>query len=496
MRLQLAALLLVVAGLLLAAIASGHAPIPDPFAVSVARAGDDDGGGSGSGNGGGDSDDDGGDDSGGGDAASDDDSGGDGGSDEAASDDDGDDGGHGRGRGRGRKRGGREPARETVFSFFGRLAGQRRDDRDPPPPALLAVDPSAAELEVLRARGFRVRDAQTLLGLDLGVVRLQPPAGMSPERAEELLRSLLPGRPVDRDARYRLQEGACRTSGCWPLQLVGWRADPRCVPRRPIGMIDTGVAVDDPRLAGASIRVEAFAGGSPPHLRAHGTAIAGLLVGTGVPALLPGAPLLVADVFGEAAGGDETGAFEIALGLDWLVREGANVVNLALAGPANAVLEAAVRRARGRGTHLVAAAGNDGPAAPPAWPAAYPEVVAVTAVDRGLAVYAHANRGPWIDFAAPGVGVPVLAAGGGMRQVSGTSFATVFVTAALARLLADADGRGLPPVARLARDARDLGPPGRDPVYGHGLVPAVEACAGGAGTGARAPRRRLAGAAR
>lgn len=417
-----------------------------------------------------------------------DDDGDDDGDDDNGDDDaDDDDARGGRGRGRGRH----QEENRQLFAILGELFASEQGDGEPAPRALLVVDPSSADLERLRARGFRVRDLQTLLGLDLGIVRLLPPPGMSLERAERELRRLTPGRAVDRDARYRLQGIGCSSESCWPQRLVGWRTTPASCPSARIGMIDTAVDVAHPGLAGLHIRTRAFAGGSPPELRAHGTAVAGLLAGTRFPGLLPGAELLVADVFGPAAGTPETGAFEIALALDWLSRNDAAVVNLALAGPPNAVLAAAVRRARDRGMLLVAAAGNGGPEAPPAYPAAYSEGVAVIAVDRHLRVYPRANRGLHIALAAPGVDLPVPAPGGGIATVSGTSYAAAFVTAALARELARTrrpDGLVADPLAR----ARDLGPPGRDPDYGYGLLSAPRGCGGTARGGRRNRRNRFA----
>jgi subtilisin family serine protease len=102
------------------------------------------------------------------------------------------------------------------------------------------------------------------------------------------------------------------------------------------------------------------------------------------------------------------------------------------------------------------------------YPAAYDSVVAVTAVDSGGQVFRLANRGKYLDLSAPGVGMLHARAGGGYTASSGTSFAVPFAATAAARL------RQLQPdqdVLKLLIDsAEDLGPPGRDDIYGHGLV--------------------------
>src|SRR3546814_9491455 len=94
-----------------------------------------------------------------------------------------------------------------------------------------------------------------------------------------------------------------------------------------------------------------------------------------------------------------------------------------------------VERARAGGMRLVAAAGNEGPHAAPVFPAGYPSVLAVTAVDASLQPYRHANRGDYIDLAAPGVDVWSARRGQGGRYNSGTSFAAPFVAAAAALVL-------------------------------------------------------------
>ena len=104
------------------------------------------------------------------------------------------------------------------------------------------------------------------------------------------------------------------------------------------------------------------------------------------------------------------------------------------------------------------------------------DVVAVTAVDPNLRPYRHANRGVYIDFSAPGVGLRTAKPGGGVKVQSGNSFAAPFVTAAAALERT----RGIPASQvrqALARRAQDLGAPGRDPVFGWGLVRLRAPCA-------------------
>jgi subtilisin family serine protease len=106
--------------------------------------------------------------------------------------------------------------------------------------------------------------------------------------------------------------------------------------------------------------------------------------------------------------------------------------------------------------------------AKPMYPAAYPSVVAVTAVDTSGKIFRLANRGDYLDIAAPGVGMLHAKAGGGYATSSGTSFAVPFATTAVARLRQLEPGVNV--LDSLYRSAEDLGPPGRDEIYGYGLL--------------------------
>jgi subtilisin family serine protease len=164
-------------------------------------------------------------------------------------------------------------------------------------------------------------------------------------------------------------------------------------------------------------------------------------------------------------------------GLDWLVGRGAPVVNMSFSGQANLLAALALRRAMARHVILVAAAGNDGPTAPPPFPAAEPGVIGVAAVDSHSRPYADGNRGDYIEFAAPGVRIwtPGLTPAGSYH--TGTSFAAPFVTAAVAARLAEGAKPDSDRIAdSLAKTAIDLGPPGKDPVFGRGLIQSGNPC--------------------
>jgi subtilisin family serine protease len=184
------------------------------------------------------------------------------------------------------------------------------------------------------------------------------------------------------------------------------------------------------------------------------------------------ARLFAADVFNfSPRSGQSTNAAMIAQGLDWLLAQRPEVINVSVAGPDNAVLHEAIRRVTARGVSVVAAAGNLGPDGPPQYPAAYPEAIAVTAVDHLGQVYVRANRGDYIDVAAPGVHIWSAGADGRGRFLDGTSFAAPFVSAEVA-LLRVAEPQRTPSEVKneLRARASASGPPSLQPGIGAGLL--------------------------
>jgi len=204
---------------------------------------------------------------------------------------------------------------------------------------------------------------------------------------------------------------------------------------------------------------------------AHATAVASLLAGRteGFRGAAPGATLYVADVYGATPAGGS--ALSVVRGLGWLAQRKTPVINISLVGPPNALLEAGVAALIAKGHVVVAAVGNDGPGAAPLYPAAYPGVVAVTGVDARRRVLPEAGRGAYVSFAAPGADMAAAGLDAELVGVRGTSFAAPLAAGRLARLLPRPDpALAQRAVELLGREASDLGAPGRDPVYGRGLV--------------------------
>jgi subtilisin family serine protease len=183
----------------------------------------------------------------------------------------------------------------------------------------------------------------------------------------------------------------------------------------------------------------------------------------------PNAELYAADVYCGRPTGGAADALIAALG--WLVQEQVPVINISLVGPRNAALEAVIGSLIRSGYVIVAAVGNDGPAAPPLYPASYPGVVGVTGVDAHRHVLIEAARGPQVMFAAPGADVAAASMDHGYTSVRGTSFAAPFVAALLAAgIVAPNSAAAAAAIEALTKTAVDLGSPGRDLTYGFGLV--------------------------
>jgi hypothetical protein len=294
---------------------------------------------------------------------------------------------------------------------------------------------------------------------------------------------------VDVNALYRTQGQLSLPPPDYPAKLIGWGHVPNdCGRGLRLGLLDTAVDMATPGLRGSHIVQRTFL---PPGARTasteHGGAIASILVGRrpgGSTGLLPGAELAVANVFDADPDGTPV-ADVVALisGLDWLAGRGTSVINMSFAGETNLVAALALRRAMARHAIVVAAAGNDGPIAPPPFPAAEPGVIAVSAVDSHSRPYADGNRGDYVQFAAPGVRIwtPGPTATGSYH--TGTSFAAPFVTAAVAARLAEGASADRDRLAdSLAKTAIDLGEPGKDPVFGRGLIQSASPCSASAST--------------
>jgi Subtilase family len=252
-----------------------------------------------------------------------------------------------------------------------------------------------------------------------------------------------------------------------------------------VALIDSEIDGKNPNLGGAIAKnFDALGGDDKPHQ--HGTAMAGAIAAHGkILGIAPGAQLLAARAFDEARDSKGT-SFAIYKSLQWAADNGARVVNMSFAGPADPTLHRMLAAAAEKGLVLIAAAGNAGPSSPPLYPGVDPNVIAVTATDSGDAIFAMANSGSYIAVAAPGVDILALAPGEALQLTTGTSVATAHVSGLAALLLEckpslkPADIRGM-----LAGTAKPLGS-GTKLVNAYRAVTSLNAEAAGKDGGAEA----------
>lgn len=338
---------------------------------------------------------------------------------------------------------------------------------------IVAISPAPELLERALALGFTVLSTQMLEALDLNEVVLRAPEHWSTRKALKTLRELDPVGTYDFNHVY-LDSGTeapvnkASTGATQSAQSAVPAAPESATPLR-VGLIDGGVDLAHPVFLAAPVHTHGCA--DQVIVSAHGTAVASLLTGhtAHFSGAAPQAELYAADVYcGQAIGGAVDAVLEA---LAWMAQSKVPVINVSLVGPPNATLAAVVRNLVARGYLLVAAVGNDGPAAPPLYPAAYPGVVGVTAVDAKRKVLFEACRGPQVRYAAPGADMVAAAPGGAFANVRGTSFAAPIVAGLLARALRAPDvAAAASALDALNAQAVSLGAPGRNPVYGFGLV--------------------------
>jgi thermitase len=250
-------------------------------------------------------------------------------------------------------------------------------------------------------------------------------------------------------------------------------------------VVDSGIQADHPEIAGKVLAQRDFIedDGTAQDELGHGTHVAGIAAATmnnneGIAGICPDCRLVVARVLDANGNGTE---FGVAQGIDYAVDNGADVVNLSLGDrKPYAVVERAVNRAWGSGVVVVASAGNRGNNVVE-YPAAYPKVISVSATSPNNEFVSFSSRGRTVDLAAPGQGIYSSVPVDEYAYKSGTSQAAPQVAGA-AGLLASQGLDNAEVRERLQCTARDLGEPGRDDLFGHGLLDAYAAVTAATGT--------------
>ncbi|WOH48739.1 S8 family serine peptidase [Bradyrhizobium sp. sBnM-33] len=243
-----------------------------------------------------------------------------------------------------------------------------------------------------------------------------------------------------------------------------------------IAVIDSGVDTKHPELANSvADSFDALGSKEGPHV--HGTGIAGAIVAHAkLMGSAPEARLIAIRAFGAGSKGAESTSYVILRGLDYAAEHGAQIINMSFAGPKDPLIERGIAATAARGILMVAAAGNAGAKSPPLYPAANPNVIAVSGTDAQERLFAASNRGNHIAVAAPGADIFLPAPDEKYQITSGTSFSAAYISG-VAALMLERNPSLKPGDVRaiLTRTARDLGSPGRDDQFGAGEADAFAA---------------------
>jgi subtilisin family serine protease len=251
-----------------------------------------------------------------------------------------------------------------------------------------------------------------------------------------------------------------------------------------VAVIDSEIELTHPDLVGAIVeRFDAVGRADKPH--AHGTGMAGAIAARRkLMGIAPEARILAIHAFSPDSGESPQATTQhILAGMEYAIKKGARVINMSFAGPYDPMLQMAMKKARDQGVVLIAAAGNAGPKSPPLYPAADPNVIAVTATDVNDKLFDHANRGPQVAIAAPGVDILEPAPNAGYQLTTGTSVAAAHVSGVAALLIERNPSIDVATVHEiLTSSAKTLAPGslgrnGRDDQFGWGLVDPAQALA-------------------
>ncbi|RFU64957.1 S8 family peptidase [Peribacillus glennii] len=242
-----------------------------------------------------------------------------------------------------------------------------------------------------------------------------------------------------------------------------------------IAVVDTGVDLDHPDLrrriiSGYNVVAENH---NPDDDNGHGTHVAGIIASEtnnmrGVAGLTWHNKIMPIKAMAAKGYGS---AFDIAQGVIWATDHGADIINLSLGNyQPSAVMHEAIEYAYKKNVVITVAAGNDN-TDQPSFPAAYPEVLSVAAVDNQGNKAPFSNYGEHIDVAAPGVEIPSTYFHKQYAALSGTSMASPHVAAQAGLIKAEnPDLKNTDIMNIITNTTYDLGSAGSDPFFGSGLI--------------------------
>ncbi|MGK0269164.1 MAG: minor extracellular protease Epr [Paraglaciecola sp.] len=340
---------------------------------------------------------------------------------------------------------------------------------------IVLADPHSKQ--VLIALGANIESSNSYAGLGLTLLRFTISDSLNTKQA--LAKHLSSGTfaTLDRNHIYLVQSQQSLPIDSHALSDIKLNSGHMCDTVLRVGMIDSAIDTTHRAFSSANINTKSFLNNNLSSPSLHGSAVASVLIGKTdelIP-LLPKAELYSAEVFYRQSDFSQGATLSAMIeALNWMLEQKVGVINMSLAGPDNRILERVINAATDKGAFIVAAAGNEGPAAAAVYPAGYDNVIAVSAFDRFHQPYRWSNRGDYIDYSALGVNVLSAQPQQSLGKESGTSMAAPVVSAALVCLLAEHTEHNklsrATVLSNLSDQAVDLGLKGRDPIFGTGGI--------------------------
>ena len=249
-----------------------------------------------------------------------------------------------------------------------------------------------------------------------------------------------------------------------------------------VAVVDSGVQATHPDLAGRVLAGYDFVNSDsdPADDNGHGTAVAGVAAAQGNDGIgVAGASWNVAILPVKVMNSSGSGSYSaIANGITYAADNGAKIINLSVGGTSSSsTLQNAVAYAWNKGSLIVAAAGNNG-SSTTVYPAAYPNVVAVSATTASDTLASFSSYGSFVDLSAPGENITTSWLNSGYVTISGTSFSSPLTAGVAALALSRNPTLSNTALSSLlTANTDDLGASGYDIYFGAGRLNAAKVVA-------------------